>query len=79
MKRGATSSHAASLIALAAAGVGSVCSHLAQGQATELETSSGQWWISQGAAVVGALVSAINIATNTAATTKTNDSGEYSP
>ena len=63
------------LIALAAAGVG-LCSHFAQGQATD-GNIVGTVVDSQGAAVVGALVSAINIATNTAATTKTNDSGEY--
>lgn len=63
------------LIALAAAGVG-LCSHLAQGQATD-GNIVGTVVDSQSAAVVGASVSATNIATNTVATTKTNDSGEY--
>jgi len=63
------------LIALAAAGVG-LCSHLAQAQATD-GNIVGTVVDSQSAAVVGASVSATNIATNTVATTKTNDSGEY--
>src|ERR1700751_1965903 len=63
------------LIALAAAGVG-LCSHVAQGQATD-GNIVGTVGDSQSAAAVGASVSATNIATNTVATTTTNDSGEY--
>jgi hypothetical protein len=53
-----------------------LCSPMAYGQATD-GNIVGTVVDSQGAAVVGAEVSAVNIATNATATTKTNESGEY--
>jgi hypothetical protein len=53
-----------------------LCSHVADGQATD-GNIVGTVVDSQGAAVVGAEVSAINVATNTVAATKSNESGEY--
>jgi Carboxypeptidase regulatory-like domain len=53
-----------------------LCSHFAYGQATD-GNIVGTVVDSQGAAVVGAEVSAVNVATNTTATTKTNESGQY--
>ena len=53
-----------------------LCSRAANGQATD-GNIVGTVVDSQGAAVVGAEVSAANVATNAVATTKTNESGEY--
>src|ERR1700733_12182198 len=63
-------------LAVLAALIVSLCNHPVYGQATD-GNIVGAVVDSQGAAVVGAQVSATNVETNTTAVTKTNDAGEY--